>query len=106
MFNLPKCKDCLFYEITEGDNPAHACDSPKWRWTDEDKKEVNQDGFKIKFNFPDFKIERHCQYEKIIPHIDKLNLKYTGKHVSDLGKVWAKLDEIVDVVNLLTERNN
>ena len=64
MFNMPKCKNCIYYETSCG---CHACDSPKWRWTEDDKKEYyGHLDFAIKHSFPKFILSRHCAYKEII----------------------------------------
>ena len=113
MFNLPKCKSCKFYEkcttnFSNGVQVSHACNSPKWQWTDEDREEINQDGFKIKFNFPDFKTSRHCEYKKnplYVEEISELNIIGTESERADVA-VEHKINEIISVVNLLVERGN
>lgn len=75
MFNLPKCKECGYYEVAvdeAADFRAHACDSPKWRWTDDDKNEWTERDepgtleFAVKHNFPEFVISRHCAFKETV----------------------------------------
>ncbi|KKM06702.1 hypothetical protein LCGC14_1741280 [marine sediment metagenome] len=70
MYNLPKCKTCVFYETNTGDleeYTAHCCRSPKHEWTDVDieeweKENPNPTMFTLRNVIPPFIVDRHCDY--------------------------------------------
>jgi len=86
MFNMPKCKTCKFYECHEaGKVKAHACMSPKWKWTGEDEEAFKTSGPRWKNAFPNFIVIRHCQFEPITDkdQIDAVAGAYTIRNFDD-----------------------
>ncbi len=75
MHNLPKCRTFEHYETNTGDLDnfnAHACRSPKHKWTELDNAEWDElhlikHAFSMKDSLPVFIIERHCDYKEGVP---------------------------------------
>ena len=68
-FWTENCPDCPWFEANTVDisrATAFACRSPKWEWTDEDKKEWLESiggrttEWTLRDSLPPFKIFRHC----------------------------------------------